>query len=32
MKRELTVTAILLGMVISVVFGAANAYLGLRVG
>ena len=34
MKRdnELTFTAILLGTAISVVFGAANAYLGLRVG
>ena len=31
-KRELTGTAILLGIVLSVVFGAANAYLGLRVG
>ena len=31
-KRELTVTAIVLGIVLSVVFGAANAYLGLRVG
>lgn len=30
--RELTGTAILLGIVLSVVFGAANAYLGLRVG
>lgn len=31
-KKELTLTAILLGTLISVVFGAANAYLGLRVG
>ena len=31
-ERELTITAVLLGTVISVVFGAANAYLGLRVG
>ena len=31
-KKELTFTALLLGVVISVVFGAANAYLGLRVG
>lgn len=31
-QRELTVTALVLGVVISVVFGAANAYLGLRVG
>ncbi len=29
---ELTVTSILLGIVLAVVFGAANAYLGLRVG
>ena len=31
-ENELTLTAILLGIAISVVFGAANAYLGLRVG
>ena len=31
-KRELTLTAIILGMLLAVVFGAANAYLGLRVG
>ena len=31
-KRELTFTAILIGVFISVFFGAANAYLGLRVG
>ena len=31
-RKELTVTALLLGVVISIVFGAANAYLGLRVG
>ena len=31
-KRELTFTAILIGVLISVFFGAANAYLGLRVG
>lgn len=31
-EKELTVTALLLGVVISIVFGAANAYLGLRVG
>ena len=30
--KELTVTALVLGVVISIVFGAANAYLGLRVG
>ena len=29
---ELTVTSILMGIILSVVFGAANAYLGLRVG
>ena len=29
---EITVTSIILGMLLSVIFGAANAYLGLRVG
>ncbi len=29
---ELTVTSIILGIILAVVFGAANAYLGLRVG
>lgn len=29
---ELTVTSVVLGIVLAVVFGAANAYLGLRVG
>ncbi|MBQ8182764.1 MAG: oligopeptide transporter, OPT family [Clostridia bacterium] len=29
---ELTVTSVLTGIVLAVVFGAANAYLGLRVG
>ncbi len=29
---ELTVTAIVMGVLLSVIFGAANAYLGLRVG
>lgn len=29
---EFTVTSILIGIVLAVVFGAANAYLGLRVG
>ena len=29
---ELTFTSILMGIILSVVFGAANAYLGLRVG
>ena len=31
-KKELTPTAIILGVLLAVVFGAANAYLGLRVG
>ena len=31
-KKELTLTALVLGVVLAVVFGAANAYLGLRVG
>ena len=29
---ELTITSIIMGMVLAVIFGAANAYLGLRVG
>ena len=29
---ELTVTAIIMGAILAIVFGAANAYLGLRVG
>lgn len=29
---ELTVTAVIMGVLLSVIFGAANAYLGLRVG
>ncbi len=29
---EITVTSILMGVLLSVIFGAANAYLGLRVG
>ena len=29
---EFTVTSIVLGALLAVVFGAANAYLGLRVG
>ena len=29
---ELTVTSIVMGVLLSVIFGAANAYLGLRVG
>src|SRR5699024_5859546 len=30
--REFTIRAVLLGLVLSVVLGAANAYLGLRAG
>lgn len=30
--KELTVTSIVMGIVLAIVFGAANAYLGLRVG
>ena len=29
---EFTVTSIIMGIILAVVFGAANAYLGLRVG
>lgn len=29
---ELTVTSIIMGILLSIIFGAANAYLGLRVG
>ena len=29
---ELTVTSVIMGIILAVVFGAANAYLGLRVG
>ena len=29
---EITFTSVLLGCLLSVIFGAANAYLGLRVG
>ena len=29
---ELTVTSIIMGILLAVIFGAANAYLGLRVG
>ena len=29
---EFTVTSVIMGMLLAVVFGAANAYLGLRVG
>ena len=31
-KREITATSVVLGVLLAVVFGAANAYLGLRVG
>ena len=31
-EKELTLTALVLGALLAVVFGAANAYLGLRVG
>ena len=31
-RKELTPTALVLGVLLAVVFGAANAYLGLRVG
>ena len=30
--KELTVTSVVTGIILSVVFGAANAYLGLKVG
>ena len=29
---ELTVTSIIMGVLLAVIFGAANSYLGLRVG
>ena len=29
---ELTVTSIIMGVLLAIIFGAANAYLGLRVG
>ena len=29
---EFTVTSLLIGILLAIVFGAANAYLGLRVG
>ena len=31
-KVELTKTAVILGILLAVLFGGANAYLGLRVG
>ena len=31
-EKELTLTALVLGVLLAIVFGAANAYLGLRVG
>ena len=32
MLPEFTVTSVILGMILAVIFGGANAYLGLRVG
>ena len=32
MTPELTVTSIIVGVILAIIFGAANAYLGLRVG
>ena len=29
---EITITSIVMGVLLAVIFGAANAYLGLRVG
>ena len=29
---EFTVTSVLIGIILAIVFGAANAYLGLKVG
>ena len=29
---EFTVTSVVMGVILAVIFGAANAYLGLRVG
>ena len=29
---EITVTSVIMGVLLAVIFGAANAYLGLRVG
>ena len=29
---EMTVTSVIMGVILAIVFGAANAYLGLRVG
>ena len=29
---ELTITSVIVGMILAVIFGAANAYLGLKVG
>ncbi|MBR6345542.1 MAG: OPT/YSL family transporter, partial [Lachnospiraceae bacterium] len=29
---EFTVTSVIMGVILAIVFGAANAYLGLRVG
>lgn len=30
--KEFSITAVIVGVLLAVVFGAANAYLGLRVG
>ena len=29
---EITVTSVIVGVLLAIIFGAANAYLGLRVG
>ena len=29
---EITITSIVMGIILAIIFGAANAYLGLRVG
>ena len=31
-RQEFSITAVIVGVLLDVVFGAANAYLGLRVG
>ena len=31
-KPEITVTSVIIGIALAVIFGASNAYLGLRVG
>ena len=30
--KEITVVSVIMGVILAVIFGAANAYLGLRVG